>query len=389
MDRPTVNLIVLLVFAVVQSACQGDSQITNSAASGINTPMEPDFAEPIQNQTVSTGRKVILSCVVDNLSSYRVAWLYVEKYTLLTLSKTVITHNNRFKVTHNGHRTWNLVISDVQEKDKGAYMCQINTSPMKYQVGYLDVVVPPSIKEEETSSDTDVKEGSDVSLFCAAKGIPEPTLQWRREDDQEMQLDQFKTNAVKGPWLNISKVSRLHMAAYLCIASNNVPPSVSKRIKLDVQFAPMVWITDQLLGQSVGSSVRLACNLECHPRGLAYWTRNGEIISNGSAGGRFLDEIHPLGPYKHIMYLEIRNILPEDFGEYHCVAKNPLGETEGTIKVYERTRKPTPGVFDPDTITNDLFPPNDRVLSSYNSVANPICRSNNIFILAVVGYFLL
>lgn len=42
-------------------------------------------------------------------------------------------------------------------------------------------------------------------------------------------------NAVKGPWLNISKVSRLHMAAYLCIASNNVPPSVSKRIKLDVQ----------------------------------------------------------------------------------------------------------------------------------------------------------
>lgn len=70
----------------------------------------------------------------------KVAWLYVEKYTLLTLSKTVITHNSRFKVTHNGHRTWNLVINDVQEKDKGAYMCQINTSPMKYQVGYLDVV---------------------------------------------------------------------------------------------------------------------------------------------------------------------------------------------------------------------------------------------------------
>lgn len=64
----------------------------------------------------------------------------MEKYTLLTLSKTVITHNSRFRVTHNGHRTWNLVINDVQEKDKGAYMCQINTSPMKYQVGYLDVV---------------------------------------------------------------------------------------------------------------------------------------------------------------------------------------------------------------------------------------------------------
>jgi len=35
--------------------------------------------------------------------------------------------------------------------------------------------------------------------------------------------------------LNIPKVSRLHMGAYLCIASNEVPPSVSKRITLKVQ----------------------------------------------------------------------------------------------------------------------------------------------------------
>ena len=35
--------------------------------------------------------------------------------------------------------------------------------------------------------------------------------------------------------LNIPKVSRLHMGAYLCIASNDVPPSVSKRIILKVQ----------------------------------------------------------------------------------------------------------------------------------------------------------
>lgn len=34
--------------------------------------------------------------------------------------------------------------------------------------------------------------------------------------------------------LNITKVGRLHMGAYLCIASNGVPPSVSKRIMLVV-----------------------------------------------------------------------------------------------------------------------------------------------------------
>lgn len=323
----TVFLVASVLF-VIQTECGGPPP-------GVNG-LEPSFGEAIQNQTVSTGRRVTLSCVVDNLGSYRVAWLYVEKYTLLTLAKNVITHNNRFKVNHNGHRTWNLVISEVQEKDRGAYMCQINTSPMKYQVGYLDVVVPPSIDESETSSDTEVKEGSDVSLFCAAKGTPEATISWRREDDQDLELvANLKTGTVKGPWLNISKISRMSMAPYLCIAHNGVPPSVSKRVKIDVQFAPMIWIHDQLVGQSVGSTVKLSCNLECHPRGLAYWTRNGEIIKNGSGGGKFVEEVHSLGPYKWIMAMEVNNLTPDDFGEYHCVAKNPLGETEGTIKMYE------------------------------------------------------
>lgn len=38
-----------------------------------------------------------------------------------------------------------------------------------------------------------------------------------------------------GPTLALRQVSRTHMGAYLCIASNGVPPSVSKRITLDVE----------------------------------------------------------------------------------------------------------------------------------------------------------
>ena len=37
------------------------------------------------------------------------------------------------------------------------------------------------------------------------------------------------------PTLRLQKVSRRDMGAYLCIASNGVPPSVSKRIELKVQ----------------------------------------------------------------------------------------------------------------------------------------------------------
>lgn len=39
---------------------------------------------------------------------------------------------------------------------------------------------------------------------------------------------------VEGEMLWLTKVTRSEMGAYLCIASNGVPPSVSKRMKLQV-----------------------------------------------------------------------------------------------------------------------------------------------------------
>jgi hypothetical protein len=46
----------------------------------------------------------------------------------------VITHNPRVSVSHSDHSTWNLHVKNVQEEDRGMYMCQINTDPMKSQV---------------------------------------------------------------------------------------------------------------------------------------------------------------------------------------------------------------------------------------------------------------
>lgn len=64
----------------------------------------------------------------------------MDTQTILTIHGHVITKNHRIAVTHSDHRTWYLHIKDVRQTDKGWYMCQINTDPMKSQVGYLDVV---------------------------------------------------------------------------------------------------------------------------------------------------------------------------------------------------------------------------------------------------------
>lgn len=67
----------------------------------------------------------------------------METQTILTVQTAVITKNHRVALTHTDQRVWYLHIKDVQEKDRGPYMCQINTDPMKSQVGFLEVVGKP------------------------------------------------------------------------------------------------------------------------------------------------------------------------------------------------------------------------------------------------------
>lgn len=71
---------------------------------------------------------------------FQVAWLRVDTQTILTIANHVITKNHRIGVTHSEHKTWHLHIRDVRQSDRGNYMCQINTDPMKSQIGYLEVV---------------------------------------------------------------------------------------------------------------------------------------------------------------------------------------------------------------------------------------------------------
>ncbi|XP_039287766.1 lachesin isoform X3 [Nilaparvata lugens] len=296
--------------------------------------MLPRFAEPIPNVTVTVGRDALLACVVDNLRSYKVAWVRVDTQTILSIHHNVITQNPRVSLSFNDHRSWYLHIKNVQEVDRGWYMCQVNTDPMRSRQGYLQVVVPPRILEEETSGDLVVREATNVSLHCRAVGYPEPYVMWRREDGEDINYNGEIVNVVDGELLQISRVSRLHMGIYLCIASNGVPPSISKRLMLRVQFPPMLTIPNQLEGAYPGQDVALECHTEAYPTSINYWTtEDGDMIVSGT--GEKYEAVSMDNGYSKYMLLKIRQVSSEDFGSYRCVAKNSLGETDGLIKLDE------------------------------------------------------
>nr|XP_045595287.1 lachesin-like [Procambarus clarkii] len=337
----------------------------------------PKFIEDVPNITVTVGRDALLPCTVEGLMGFKVAWVQVDTQTILTIHKQVITRNPRVALLHNDHRTWHLQIKNVREIDRGWYMCQVNTDPMRSRQGYVDVVVPPDIIDRESSGDLTIREGQDVTLTCRARGHPPPTIIWRREDNQDILPDPGQpgrdvsesgssgpdasasgpaghdvvgigrahsrdvsghprrggtTRVVEGETLVLKKVSRLQMGSYLCIASNGIPPSISKRAHLRVQFAPMAWVPHQLEGAYVGQDLTIECQTEAFPRSINYWTdTSGNMIVAGERFEPVLAETF----YKLYMRLRIRGVTRQDFGTFRCVAKNSLGETDGAIRIYE------------------------------------------------------
>lgn len=88
-----------------------------------------------------TFHKLALDVVNINCSYYvQVAWVRVSTQTILSIHHRMVTENARITLSYNDHRTWFLHIRNVQETDRGWYMCQINTEPMTSQKGYLQVV---------------------------------------------------------------------------------------------------------------------------------------------------------------------------------------------------------------------------------------------------------
>ncbi|XP_015836845.1 protein amalgam isoform X1 [Tribolium castaneum] len=308
---------------------------------------EPDFLYPLENITVPQGRDATFTCVVNNLGGYRVsgdlatarvAWIKADTKAILAIHEHVITNNARLSVTHNDFNTWTLNIRNVKREDRGQYMCQVNTDPMKMQTAFLEVVIPPDIIYEETSGDMMVPEGGSAKLVCKARGYPKPHIVWRREDGGAIVAKSStgrteRLTSVEGEMLTLTKVTRSEMGAYLCIAANGVPPSVSKRMMLHVHFHPLIQVPNQLVGAPVNTDVTLQCHVEASPKAINYWTReSGEmIISNDKYHMTEINNSY----YSVQMKLVIRRFHKSDLGGYKCISKNSIGDAEGNIRLYE------------------------------------------------------
>ncbi|BES91429.1 Immunoglobulin V-set domain [Nesidiocoris tenuis] len=129
----------------------------------------------------------------------------------------------------------------------------------------------------------------------------------------------------------------------------------------------MLSIPHQLVSAPIGYNVTLECFTEAHPTSLNYWTRgDGQMIYEGK---KYHIQSRSLElPYKTQMKLTIYRLRPQDLGTYKCVAKNPRGETDGSIRLYDTQIE----VGQSDNKTSDIphskFEKGNKLQTSFNTI---------------------
>ncbi|XP_061402508.1 uncharacterized protein LOC133338347 [Musca vetustissima] len=188
-----------------------------------------------------------------------------------------------------------------------------------------DLLIPPSIADINMPRSIAVEEGKTLNVSCAASGNPMPHVEWRRDDGRTINVHGVEMSSISGPYLKFTNITRHQMASYTCYADNGLAPVANATFLIEVQFPPMISVYRQMIYAEYGRSATLECIVEAFPEAILYWERayDGSILDRGD---KYRIETNPDG-YRTTMRLTITSLRKDDFGYYHCVARNALNTT--------------------------------------------------------------
>ncbi|XP_042267492.1 protogenin B-like [Thunnus maccoyii] len=182
-----------------------EATLTVNQGAGPKPRQRPRIIAGPQNITVSLHQTVVLECVATGSPWPIISWSRAD-------SKPIDVYNA--KVLGNG----NLVITDVNSKHSGVYLCRATTPGTRnYTIAAanLTVLVPPSIVERPESQ-TRPRAGT-ARFMCQAEGVPPPRISWLKNGEEVHLNGRIKMYNSK---LVITQIIPEDDAIYQCIAES-------------------------------------------------------------------------------------------------------------------------------------------------------------------------
>ncbi|XP_018917016.2 roundabout homolog 2 [Bemisia tabaci] len=270
----------------------------------------PRISEHPASKTVTKGEPVTLNCKAVGKPEPSIEW-YKD-------GQLVSSSGPQRMVLDRGTSLFFLSTRyGKKDSDSGVYWCVAKNE--LGQVTSNNATLEVAVLRDEFRAEpanTRVAAGETALLECGPpKGHPEPTVQWKKNN----QFIDFNVNKryrlVDGGNLAIQDARKIDEGRYQCIAKNVVGARESTPAMLDVHVKPYLIRGPKDETVLAGGTVEFQCNVGGDPLPDVLWKR--------SAGGGNM-------PLSRVLILEdrslrLRDVAPEDEGEYSCLADNSVG----------------------------------------------------------------
>ncbi|XP_038154573.1 MAM domain-containing glycosylphosphatidylinositol anchor protein 2-like isoform X2 [Cyprinodon tularosa] len=180
-----------------------------------------------------------------------------------------------------------------------------------------------NVEEEQYSERVyTIREGETLELQCLVTGHPRPQIRWTKTAGGAS--DRPGSSTLDSGTLRIDNIRRHQGGRYYCKAENGLGFPAIRSIRVDVYYLDKPVITvhqsdDEPKEQFYFErTVFLRCVASSNPPVVYTWTRDREVIAEGSDSG--VEIYKPFFTQGETKILKLKNLRLQDYADYTCIA---------------------------------------------------------------------